>query len=489
MPQIELKSLSLVATEPALMANTAVKQIRTDIEPIFRKLKDRSQLLRSEDVDARADRLEKLEEWLRHHQAELEEAVFKDLGKPPMEAATSELFPVLAEINHALENLDRWTTPTKIDAPLTFIGTRSEIRYEPKGACLIIAPWNYPFSLCIGPLVSCIAAGNTALIKPSEHTPNTSAFIKKVIEQVFEADVVNVVEGDADAAAALLELPFDHIFFTGSPAVGKLVMHAAADRLASVTLELGGKSPAIVDATADLKDAATRIAFGKFLNNGQTCIAPDYVLVDNSVKEKFMALLKESVSALFGRPEDYGRIVNNRHFRRLHTLVQDAINKGATPALTGEFDEATRFFPPTILVNVTDDMMVMEEEIFGPVLPVIGMDTKTGAIPLINSKPKPLALYIFSYDKPFRERVLNETSAGGVCINDCVLQFIHPNLPFGGVNNSGIGKAHGHAGFLAFTNEKPVVRQKSGYSNAYLFYPPYTSFKRRVVAFVLKWFL
>lgn len=485
-PQSGLNSLSLVF---AAMADTTIKYTRTDLEPTFRKLKDRSQQLRSEDVDERGTRLEKLEKWLRTHQGELEEAVFKDLGKPAMEAATSELFPVLAEITHALENLEHWTAPAKIDAPLTFIGTRSEIRYEPKGACLIIAPWNYPFSLCIGPLVSCLAAGNTALIKPSEHTPNTSAFVKKLARKVFDEDLVTVIEGEADTAAALLELPFDHIFFTGSPAVGKLVMHAAAERLASVTLELGGKSPAIVDASANLKDAAKRIAFGKFLNNGQTCIAPDYVLVDNSVKEKFTALLKESVGELYKRPEDYGRIVNVRHFHRLNTLVQDAINKGATPALTGEFDEATKFFPPTILVNVTDDMMVMEEEIFGPVLPVIGIETKTAAIPLINSKPKPLSLYIFSYDRKFREKVLRETSAGGVCINDCLLQFMHPNLPFGGVNNSGIGKAHGHAGFLAFTNEKPVVRQKTGYSNAYLFYPPYTSLKKRLVDLILNWFI
>ncbi|HMJ69495.1 MAG TPA: aldehyde dehydrogenase family protein [Cyclobacteriaceae bacterium] len=471
------------------MANTLEKQTTTDFGPAFRKLKDRSQLLRSEEIAVRASRLEKLDEWLRSNQSALEQAVFADLGKPAMEVSTSELFPVLAEINHAIENLQRWTRPTKIDAPLTFIGTRSEVRYEPKGACLIIAPWNYPFNLCIGPLVSCIAAGNTALVKPSELTPNTSAFIKKLVSEVFEEDIVTVVEGDATTASALLELPFDHIFFTGSPAVGKIIMHAAADRLASVTLELGGKSPAIVDASADLKDAAKRIAFGKFLNNGQTCIAPDYILVDNSVKEKFMALLKESVSELFGRAEDYGRIINLRHFARLSNMVKDAINKGATPALTGEFRESEKFFPPTILTNVTDDMLVMEEEIFGPVLPVIGMDTKTAAIPLINSKPKPLSLYIFSHDRKFREKVLKETSAGGVCINDCVLQFIHPNLPFGGVNNSGIGKAHGHAGFLAFTNEKPIVRQKSGYSNAYLFYPPYTSFKRKVLGFILRWFL
>ena len=468
--------------------STDVKQTRTDFEPAFKKLKARSQIFRSEKISARKERLEKLQRWLRSHEAELQQAVFKDLGKPAMEASTSELFPVLAEIGHTLENLDRWTQPTKVDAPLTFIGTRSEIRYEPKGACLIIAPWNYPFSLCIGPLVSCLAAGNTALLKPSELTPSTSAFVSKLVMEVFEEDVVSVAEGDAEIAAALLRLPFDHIFFTGSPAVGKIVMRAAAERLASVTLELGGKSPAIVDSTADLKDAARRIAFGKFLNNGQTCIAPDYVLVDNPVKEKFISFLKESVAQLFANPEDYGRIVNNRHFARLNNLLKDAIDKGADPVLTGPVNEADRYFPPTILTGITNDMMLMDEEIFGPVLPVIGLDVKAEAIAMINSRPKPLALYVFSYDKAFRERVLNETSAGGVCVNDCVLQFIHPNLPFGGVNNSGIGKAHGHAGFLAFTNEKPVVRQKSGYSNAYLFYPPYTPFKRKILAIILRWF-
>ena len=445
--------------------------------------------MRSEPVRNRIDRLKKLEQWLRSHQEQLEEAVYKDLGKPAMEVTTSELFPVLAEIHHAVESLDRWTRPVKIDAPLTFIGTRSEVRHEPKGACLIIAPWNYPFNLCIGPLVSCLAAGNTALVKPSELTPNTSAFVSKLAGEVFEEDVVAVVEGDADVASVLLQLPFDHIFFTGSPAVGKIVMKAAAERLASVTLELGGKSPAIVDASANLKDAAKRIAFGKFLNNGQTCIAPDYILIDNSIKEKFVALLKESVAELFGRSEDYGRIVNTRHFNRLNNLLRDATNKGAVPVLSGDLKESEKLFPPTILTGVNNQMLIMEEEIFGPILPIVAIDIKKEAIEFVNSKPKPLALYIFSKDSEFREKVLRNTSAGGVCINDCVLQFIHPNLPFGGVNNSGIGKAHGHAGFMAFTNEKPVVRQKAGYSNAYLFYPPYTSFKKKILALILRWFV
>jgi aldehyde dehydrogenase (NAD+) len=457
-------------------------------QTIFQRLKSRSQAFRSERISERVNRLHKLEKWLREHQAELERAVFDDLGKPAMEVGTSELFPVLAEINHAVDSLDRWTRPVKIDAPLTFIGTRSEVRHEPKGACLIIAPWNYPFNLCIGPLVSCIAAGNTAMLKPSELTPHTSAFISKLAGEVFDNDVVSVVEGDANVASELLQLPFDHIFFTGSPAVGKIIMKAAAERLASVTLELGGKSPAIVDSTANLKDAAKRIAFGKFLNNGQTCIAPDYVLVDNSVKEKFVELLVKNVKDLFARSEDYGKIVSIKHFKRLQNLADDAVKKGAITVLKNDLNESTLLFPPMVLINAGNDMLVMQEEIFGPILPIVAVDIKTSA-DFINARPKPLALYIFSNDSSFKENILKNTSAGGVCVNDCVLQFIHPNLPFGGVNNSGIGKAHGHAGFLAFTNEKPVVRQKSGYSNAYLFYPPYTSLKKKILALILRWFI
>ncbi|MEI9919248.1 MAG: aldehyde dehydrogenase family protein [Bacteroidota bacterium] len=453
------------------------------LQTIFQSLKNRSQQLRSEPISNRIERLRKLETWLRKNESGLSDAVYKDMGKPAMEVGTSEFFPALSEIRHAIDNLKRWTKPTKIDAPLTFLGTRSEVVYEPKGVCLIIAPWNYPFNLCIGPLASCLAAGNTALLKPSELTPNTSAFIAKLVAEVFESDVVSVVEGDASVATALLQLPFDHIFFTGSPAVGKIVMKAAAERLASVTLELGGKSPAIIDASANLKDAAKRIAFGKFLNNGQTCIAPDYVLVDKSVSEKFISLLSENIKSIFNRDEDYGRIINDKHFNRLNNLLDDAIKKGATKQQV-----LNKPFSPTILTNVTDDMLVMQEEIFGPILPVVAIEISK-SVEFVNSKPKPLGLYIFSNNSAFKNDVLKNTSAGGVCINDCVLQFIHPNLPFGGVNNSGIGKAHGHAGFLAFTNEKPVIRQKRGYSTAYLFYPPYTSFKKKILEIVLRWFV
>ncbi|MFZ6000911.1 MAG: aldehyde dehydrogenase family protein [Bacteroidota bacterium] len=467
-----------------------------NLDALFETQRTRALELRTEPVKKRKELLLKLKTWLLANREGLQQAVYADFRKPALEVETSELFPVIGEISHTLEHLDEWVKPKKVDAPITYIGTRSEIRFEPKGTCLIIAPWNYPFNLCIGPLVSCLAAGNTAVVKPSEMTPNTADFIEKLVNEVFEESRVAVVQGDADTASALLKLPFDHIFFTGSPAVGKVVMRAAAENLASVTLELGGKSPAIIDASADLKDAAKRIAFGKFLNNGQTCIAPDYILIEEHVREPFLKLLDEQVKNVFGNGKrvdeqapDYTRIVNQRHFQRLHRLVQDAIQRGAKPVVTGEANASTNFFPPTVLVDVPFDSLVMEEEIFGPVLPVIGLPDISEAVRIINQKPKPLGLYIFSYRSKFRETVLQQTSAGAVVVNDCVLQFTHPNVPFGGVNNSGIGKAHGLHGFLSFSNEKPVIRQKKGFANAYFFYPPYTPLKKKLVNFLLRWIL
>ncbi|MFZ5972976.1 MAG: aldehyde dehydrogenase family protein [Bacteroidota bacterium] len=455
-----------------------------------------SRELRHAPLRERKGHLRKLRAWLLAHRTELALAVKKDLGKSETDAEIAELFPVLVEIGHVLEHLDSWARPKKVDAPLTYLGTRSEIRYEPKGVCLIIGPWNFPFMLCISPLVSCLAAGNTAVLKPSEITPHTSHFIRQMVGELFEPNLVAVVEGGPEVSTELLKLPFDHIFFTGSPAVGKIVMRAAADNLSSVTLELGGKSPAIIDATARLADAAKRIAFGKFLNNGQTCIAPDYILIDEKVKEPFTTLLQKEIAALFGKggqvtenASDYSRIVSKRHFQRLHQLVDDAIQRGARPLLSGQANAETLFFPPMLLDQVPLDAALMEEEIFGPVLPIIGLTDIGQAIQLVNQKPKPLSLYIFSNSNAFRERVLQQTSAGTVAINDCVLQFTHPNIPFGGVNNSGIGKAHGHYGFLAFSNEKPVVKQKGGVTNAYFFYPPYTRTSKRLLNFLFRWFV
>lgn len=465
------------------------------IEKIFRSQKERSQLLRAEPVAERRRRIRKLYDWIFAHREDIRQAVNKDFNKPLLEVDTSEIYPVVTEIRHTLENLNRWVAPTKIDAPLSYLGTRSEVRYEPKGVCLILSPWNFPFNLCIGPLVSCLAAGNTAILKPSELTPGTSGLISKMVSEVFEEDVVTVIEGGQQTASQLLSLPFDHIFFTGSPAIGKIVMQAAAANLTSVTLELGGKSPTIIDSTANIEDAARRIAFGKFLNNGQTCIAPDYVLIEEKIQERFAASLKKWVLKLFGNngeitesTEHYSRIVNDRHFSRIDALIQDAIKHGAIVDSYGTANAKERFMPPVVLTNVSGGSRIMEEEIFGPVLPILTFQDQKEVVQFINTKPKPLALYIFSKSSTFRESILRQTSAGSVCINDCVLQFTHPSLPFGGVNNSGIGKSHGHYGFLTFSNEKPVLKQKTGFSGAYLLYPPYTSAMKRIINVLLKWF-
>jgi aldehyde dehydrogenase (NAD+) len=461
----------------------------------FEKQKKRSLLLRSESIVDRKKRIKDFENFLMKNRDRIAEAVSNDFKKPKTESDVSELYPVLTEIRHTLEHLDEWARPQKIDAPLTYLGTRSEVRYEPKGVCLIIAPWNFPVNLCFGPLVSCLAAGNTAIIKPSELTPFTSRLISELVKEFFDDGLVTVIEGGQHVSEQLLELPFDHIFFTGSPGVGKLVMKAAAENLTSVTLELGGKSPAIIDASANINDTAKRIAFGKFLNNGQTCIAPDYILIEESIQQKFIEALKEQIQKMFGQDgsltessTNYARIVNRRHFDRLNKVIRDAIDKGAKIELSGPVNADTNFIHPVILTNVAPNSSVMQDEIFGPVLPIVPFKSVEQVTYLVNGKTKPLALYIFSTRKSFQEKILSETSAGSVGINECVLQFSHPNLPFGGVNTSGIGKSHGHYGFLAFSNEKPVLRQKSGFAMSYLLHPPYTNLRKKLVGLMLKWF-
>ena len=408
-----------------------------------------------------------------------------------METDATEIFHVLNEIKVALLSLDRWTAPKKIDAPLFFPGTRAWTQHEPRGVCLIISPWNYPFGLSAGPLVSALAAGNSVIIKPSEVTPNVSALIKKMCDEIFDPAIVSVCEGGVDVSQALLSLPFDHIFFTGSPSVGKVVMKAAAEHLSSVTLELGGKSPAIVSDTARLNEAAERIAVTKFLNNGQTCIAPDYILVDRNIAGQFVEKLVEKTKSLYRHngdlinSPDYGRIVNDAYFTRVRELVTDATTLGAKIEWGGKYDTATRFMQPVIMTNVPTSSRIMNEEIFGPVLPVIPYGSVDEAIAIINEKPKALSLYVFTTRKSVRNKVARETSSGTMCVNDCGIQFLHHNLPFGGVNNSGIGKSHGYHGFQAFSNEKPILKQKMGFTSVQAFYPPYT--KRTKL--LMDWFL
>ncbi len=461
----------------------------------FENLKAKILELRIEPLESRKKRLRSLESWIHTNRERIKLAVHADYRKPLLEVDTTEIYPVLTELRHALRNLDRWAAPKKIDATVSYLGTRSEIQMEPKGTCLIIAPWNFPFNLCVGPLVSCLAAGNNVIIKPSELTPHTSRLILEMVQESFSDDIAFVVEGGADISQKLLALPFDHIFFTGSTAVGKLVMQAASRHLSSVTLELGGKSPTVIDASANLSDAAKRIAFGKFMNNGQTCIAPDYILVEERVKEKFLDQLKKEIQQTFGDGQDisevsssYSRLATARQFSRVSALLNDARERGATISQLGGSNEAENFISPVIITNIPKDALVWDEEIFGPVLPVATFTSPEEVVATINGRPKPLALYIFSQRKDFQKYILSHTTSGTVCINECVLQFSHPNLPFGGVNQSGIGKSHGQYGFVAFSNEKSVLRQKSGWAAPYLLYPPYTKGMKKIVDVLLKWF-
>lgn len=471
------------------------KAVSDDILKTFQDSKAAFQATRLQTIRERKSRLTALRSWVKANRESIRQAMHADFRKPAAEVDTTEVLPVLDEIKQALENLDHWTKPKKVDAPLTMLGTRSVIMYEPKGVCLIISPWNYPFNLSAGPLVSALAAGNTVIIKPSEMTPITSALIKKMCAEVFSNNIVTVIEGAQNISQELLKLPFDHIFFTGSPSVGKVVMKAAAENLTSVTLELGGKSPTLVTQSANAKETAQRIAVTKFINNGQTCIAPDYILAHQSITADLIKNLKEQIPALFGGSDkkistsaDYARIVNEKHFARLSDLLREAESKGAKVETGGELDFSQRFMQPVVLSNVSKQSRVMEEEIFGPILPIISYSSLDEAIGYVNSKPKPLALYIFGINNTEINRIKNETSSGSVCINDCAIQFLHPNLPFGGVNTSGIGKSHGHYGFLAFSNEKPVLRQRRGFTAFRLFYPPYTPGVQRMINWVLKLF-
>jgi aldehyde dehydrogenase (NAD+) len=467
----------------------------SSISSVFEVQKRKSLALRLEPLKERKKRLKELSQFILSNRERIQAAVHQDLKKSFLEVDISEIYPVVNEIRHVLDNLDEWAQPKKVDAPITYLGTRSEIKLEPKGVCLIIAPWNYPFSLCFAPLVSCLAAGNTAIIKPSEITPATSRLIADLTNEFFEESMVKVFEGGQQLSTELLQLPFDHIFFTGSPAVGKVIMRAAAEHLTSVTLELGGKSPTIVDETAQVSPAAKRIAFGKFLNNGQTCIAPDYILVHERVKDDFIANLKKQVIAMFGEAGilnensmSYSRIVSQKHFKRLNQMVADAITDGAKVEFSGPVNESTLFMHPVLLSNVSLKSTLMEEEIFGPILPIITYQTEEEVIDMINSKAKPLALYVFSERSSFHKKVLRSTSAGTACINECVIQFTHANLPFGGVNNSGIGKSHGHAGYLEFSNQKSVLKQLTRFSLTSMMYPPFRPRLKWMVNLMLKYF-
>lgn len=418
-------------------------------------------------------------------------AMYDDFKKSKTEVYATEIGVIQASIRYIKKHLRDWTHKKFVPAPLSLFGTHSYVHHEAKGVCLIIAPWNYPFQLGIHPLLFAIAAGNTAIIKPSEYPVNTSKYLKQMISELFKPEHVRVIEGAVDVSQKLLSLPFDHIYFTGSPGVGKIVMKAAAKNLSSVTLELGGKSPTIIDETANIRKAAKRTSWGKFLNMGQTCIAPDYILVQESVYETYLDALLNAIRTQYGKDDqtiqdnpDYCRIINDKHFNRSIELINDAIEKGAKIRIGGKVDANERYIAPTILSNVTMDMRVMQEEIFAPILPVIPYQTIKEAVDIVNQKEKPLAFYIFSKKKSNIQYIINHTSSGGTMVNDYHIYYANPNLPFGGIGNSGTGKSHGFYGFKEFSNERAVMHQKLGFAD--LLHPPYTKNTLRILRWMIR---
>lgn len=419
----------------------------------------------------RIELLKRLRDAILENESAIENALKEDLSKPLLETYTSEIGVCLEEIKYAIKHIKSWTKPKKIATPISLFPASSKVYSEPLGVVLIIGAWNYPFQLVISPLVGAIAAGNCAILKPSEMAANTSHLLADIIPKYFEPSVITVIEGGKEVTEQLLEEKFDHIFFTGSTQVGKIIMSAAAKHLTPVTLELGGKSPCIIDADTHLEYTARRIVWGKFINAGQTCVAPDYLLVDKKIKKDLLERIKQCIQDFYGAtPEtspDYARIINQNHFNRLCELL----NVGDI-VVGGDTNPTELYIAPTVIDGMTFEDRVMQEEIFGPILPVIEYTNLSEAIALVNARPKPLALYFFSNNKQHQKQVLQETTSGGVCINDTIVHIAFPGLPFGGVGDSGMGRYHGKTSFEAFSHQRSVLN-KSFLVDVKLRYAPY----------------
>lgn len=478
---------------PIRIAESAATPAAEPIRQVFESQHATALRWRQSTAEERIVRIRKLRDAVQAAADDIRRAAAADFRKPEVEVDLTELFTVISEANMAMRRLRRWMKPTRAGFTPLMAGTQGRIEYQPRGRCLIISPWNYPVNLSFCPLVLALAAGNTAILKPSEMTPNLSAVMQKIVDRTFGPDEVALFQGDAETAKALLDLPFDHIFFTGAPALGKVVMAAASRHLTSVTLELGGKSPTIVDASADLKTAAQNICWSKFMNNGQTCIAPDHIFVHESVADAFVDQAKARLAEVFGADDaarlnspDLARIVNDRHTTRVKRLLDDAVDKGARVAFGGEVREDQRYIAPTLLEQVPADAAVMQEEIFGPLLPIIRFRELDEVVEHINAGEKPLALYIWSRDRKRVREFLDRTSSGGACVNNTVVHALHPLLPFGGVNNSGIGSTHGEFGFRSFSHARAVADTRIALTQ--MFYPPYTQRVKSLIRLVMRWF-
>jgi len=469
-------------------ALTAVESLK----PAFERLRA-AHLAHIPSYEERMAALERLGQAVRRYSNELVAACSTDFGRrAPFETLSADVMVSLDEIKHARRHLRRWMRARRRAVNFSFLPARGEIRYSPLGVVGIVAPWNYPFQLAIVPLANALAAGNRVMIKPSEFTPTVSALLARMIGEIFTADEVLVVQGDAALAAAFTQLPLDHLLFTGSTAVGRHVMAAAAANLTPVTLELGGKCPALIAPDYPIEHAAERIAFGKCFNGGQTCVAPDYVLVPRAHRDAFVAAylasLKRRYPTLAGNP-DYTATVNARQATRLREWLADAQTRGVEIVQHAPAGEAVpaglQLIPPTVLLDPPDEAMVMREEIFGPLLPVKSYDSHDQAIAYVLGRDKPLAFYTFDRDAARRDRTLDRVSAGMVCVNDVVIQFGQNEFPIGGVGASGMGSYHGHTGFLTFSKAMPVLYQ-SRVNGMKLFDAPYSKLAKRLVAWLIR---
>ncbi len=458
------------------MENTSLQALLESQQLFFTSGKTRG-------LSYRKEALKKLRSAILMHEEELYEALHKDLHKSPFESYATEIGFVLDELRFHLKKLHKWVKPKRVSSSIVSFPARGYKTYEPLGIVLIIAPWNYPFQLMIAPLIGAISAGNTVIIKPSEIAENTALVIEKIINSSFEKEYIHVVTGGVEISQALLKLRFNHIFFTGSPRVGKIVMQAAAKQMIPVTLELGGKSPCIVDETAPLKLTARRIVWGKLLNAGQTCIAPDYLYVHKKIKEPLIKAIIAAIKKAYGKDarksSDFPRIITRANMERLTTLLD-----GAKIAYGGHYDKEEKYFEPTILDEVSFDLPVMQQEIFGPILPVLTFSDPEEIISRVNARPRPLSLYVFSKSRTFQKKIVSSIPAGGVTVNDTLMHIASNKLPFGGVGNSGIGKYHGYFSFETFSNAKPVV-YRGTWIDIPIRYAPYGK-KLRIIKYLMR---
>lgn len=455
-----------------------------NLETVAKTFRDSLQKFGYSDVKVRKQRLESLKKVILKREADITQALKEDLGKSAFETYTTEIGFILEEITNTLKNIDDWAKVKKVKTPIALFPGKSYIHPEPYGVVLIISPWNYPFQLCLSPFIGAISAGNKVVLKPSEFAPQTSAIIKKIISEVFDASEVAVVEGSLEETQILLAQKFDYIFFTGSTGVGKIMMRAAAEHLTPVTLELGGKSPCLIEESANIDIAAKRIIWGKYLNAGQTCVAPDYILVPHKLQDQLIERLKHYLKTFYGEDikasDDYPRIVNHRHFDRLRELIMPA-----KVAIGGELNREENFIAPTIMKDVEWTDKVMEDEIFGPLLPIIPYEGLDEAIERILSYPKPLAFYVFTESSEKKKSIISRVPFGGGCVNDTVIHLANPNLPFGGVGTSGIGSYHGQKSFDTFTHYKSLYQQ-GDLVDIPLRYPPYNEKKLNWVKLFLR---